>query len=232
MWRFILVSFAFLGVAFYMASGGANYTPAPNSFQVALRDKPFFAPPRPATTPVEIADEEETLPQIITPRTNAVKKIARTKFPAPAKHEDTSYAGLSALWHDESGEDEMGDDKTGQSDITLAAPAHSLNGGNAMDRRPIERIGTFDAETLAHDVRSVPIDQAVISTQMPADIRQIVGDAANMRSGPSTDFDKVQQLSRGTSVEVLDRLGAWVNLRDVETGQTGWMADWLISAAQ
>ncbi|PKQ11294.1 MAG: SH3 domain-containing protein [Alphaproteobacteria bacterium HGW-Alphaproteobacteria-1] len=33
MWRFILISFVFLGWAFYTMSGGADYTPAANSIQ-------------------------------------------------------------------------------------------------------------------------------------------------------------------------------------------------------
>ncbi len=33
MWRFILLSFVFLGWAFYELSGGADYHPSPNSIQ-------------------------------------------------------------------------------------------------------------------------------------------------------------------------------------------------------
>jgi len=41
MWRFVLVSFVFLGWAFYEMSGGADYRPAPGSLQAdATRHSP------------------------------------------------------------------------------------------------------------------------------------------------------------------------------------------------
>jgi len=41
MWRFVLVSFVFLGWAFYHLSGGSAYRPAPNSLQArATQDAP------------------------------------------------------------------------------------------------------------------------------------------------------------------------------------------------
>jgi hypothetical protein len=51
MWRFVLVSFVFLGWSFYELSGGADYRPAPGSLQVrAGRDAPVPAP-APKTDP-------------------------------------------------------------------------------------------------------------------------------------------------------------------------------------
>jgi hypothetical protein len=45
MWRFLLVSFAVLGWAFYELSGGADYAPAPNSLQARGDTERPEAPP-------------------------------------------------------------------------------------------------------------------------------------------------------------------------------------------
>ncbi|SEK43238.1 SH3 domain-containing protein [Roseovarius nanhaiticus] len=229
MWRFIMVSFAFLGLAFYEVSGGADYAPAPNSLQVAMADKPLFAPALDLSELTRVAAAEpEQAPKASTEvvakaeRAKPATEMRGTKRAAPV-----TFAGLSGVSEDE----------LGGFGITLASASQPLNGGNAGEIRGLEGIGSFDAETLVADVRNTPIDRAVISTQSAApqqtatDIRSIAGDRANMRSGPGTDFAKVDQLTRGTDVEILGRRGAWVELRDLDTGQTGWMADWLVTAA-
>ncbi|MFX0540773.1 SH3 domain-containing protein [Roseovarius sp. S4756] len=217
MWRFILVSFAFLGLAFYEASGGADYAPAPTSLQVAMKGKPLFAVPREAPTALA---EAETAPEPKLAKSAAQKSV----FPKPVTIEERTqkmFAGLSGI----------PEDQRGGFDITLASASQPLNGGDAIEPRAIDAVGTFNVESLVSDVRSIPIDQAVVSTRGSADVRSVAGDIANMRSGPGTNFDKVDQLTRGTDVEVLGRRGAWVELRDLDTGRTGWMADWLVTAA-
>ena len=55
MWRFMFVTFAFLGTAFYFLSGGADYAPAANSIQ-AQAQKPgatLFIWPDPASDPAQ-----------------------------------------------------------------------------------------------------------------------------------------------------------------------------------
>ena len=63
MWRFILVTFAFLGSAFYYLSGGADYTPAPNSLQARAEGHTFFAWP----DPVETAPQTQTAMAVTAP---------------------------------------------------------------------------------------------------------------------------------------------------------------------
>ncbi len=227
MWRFILVSFGFLGFAFYQASGGANYAPAPDSLQVVMRGMPIFAAPlKVARAEIEtdqqlVGASTAALPPVQTPKTQRIKSGSSAAAPdgtvAPA---ETTFAGLSGI----------GDGDLGGFEITLASATRSLGGGDALLQRPVQTASTFTAETLVQDVNRMPIEQALIVPQQPADIRSIAAGSANMRSGPGTDFGKVDQLAQGTQVEVLDRRGAWVELRNMQSGQTGWMADWLITA--
>ncbi len=219
MWRFILISFAFMGFAFYEASGGGDYAPAPGSLQVVMQGKPLFAPALDLSVPTAVALAPEipaaTAPAAPKPRT------AKVEIRGAERQEPVALAGLSGI----------SKDQLGGFGITLASASQPLNGGDAIQQRPLDGIGAFSADTLVADVRDTPIEQAIVSTRGVADIRSIAGDVANMRSGPGTDFEAVDQLTRGTDVEVLDRRGAWVELRDLSTGQTGWMADWLITAA-
>ncbi len=214
MWRFILISFGFLGFAFYQLSGGADYAPAEGSLQVVMRNTPIFAPAPSPLRETRLAEAEA--PAIAEGVPAAADQAEET--PPAADTVPVRSAGIDSDAHD-------------GFEISLASLDRPLNGGSAIAQRPIERIGTFSAETLVQDVGRLPIQQALVTQQQPADIRQVKGSRANMRSGPGTDFAAVDQLSLGTQVEVLDRRGAWVELRDLETGRIGWMADWLVTAA-
>ena len=64
------------------------------------------------------------------------------------------------------------------------------------------------------------------------DIRRVTGSRANMRSGPGTEFLALGSLTEGTQVSVLEEPGnGWIMLEVIATGETGWMADWLVAAA-
>lgn len=66
-----------------------------------------------------------------------------------------------------------------------------------------------------------------------ADRREVLGDLVNMRAGPGTGFEVLARLSEGAAVEVLEEAGdGWLRLRVVATGETGFIADWLVSEAR
>ncbi len=63
-----------------------------------------------------------------------------------------------------------------------------------------------------------------------ADIRSVARNSVNVRGGPSTSFAVVNQLNEGQQVEVLDDPGnGWVQLRPLDGGPVGWMADFLLT---
>lgn len=60
----------------------------------------------------------------------------------------------------------------------------------------------------------------------PAFAREMVsikGNIVNMRSGPSTDAQILWELERGYPLEVLQRKGNWLQVRDFENDK-GWVA--------
>ena len=73
--------------------------------------------------------------------------------------------------------------------------------------------------------RQVPQAEKAVET------RHVEGDRVNMRAGPGTTFDVIGRLQRGDAVEIVEDPGdGWVRLRAARTGQTGWVADFLLSA--
>lgn len=91
MWRFVVVSFVFLGWAFYQMSDGADYRPAPNSLQAhAARDAPESGPPRPRPAPrteeVVLASAGESAPAARQPaKRHAVRPTEVTLRIGPGK---------------------------------------------------------------------------------------------------------------------------------------------------
>ena len=72
--------------------------------------------------------------------------------------------------------------------------------------------------------------QPVSAPEISGDLRQVAGTRVNMRSGPGTEFGVVTTLSRGADVEVFEvNASGWARLRNVATGQEGWMAERLLS---
>lgn len=74
---------------------------------------------------------------------------------------------------------------------------------------------------------------ANIDEKPVADVRQVTGTRVNMRNGPSTGYNVVARLTRGTKVLILQEPGnGWVKLKVEETGRVGWMAAKLLEPAQ
>ncbi len=74
-----------------------------------------------------------------------------------------------------------------------------------------------------------PVQAVAAPGFVGTDIRQVTGNRVNVRSGPGTGFEVVAQAIRGDEAEVIiDDGSGWVQLR-LAGGQTGWMADFLLS---
>jgi sRNA-binding protein len=57
------------------------------------------------------------------------------------------------------------------------------------------------------------------------DIRKVRSTRVNVRNGPSTRYNVILKLTRGTRVEILQDPGnGWVKLKVEDTGRIGWMA--------
>ncbi|KJZ17169.1 hypothetical protein TW80_17150 [Loktanella sp. S4079] len=61
------------------------------------------------------------------------------------------------------------------------------------------------------------------------DIRQVTGDRVNIREGAGTQHSVISKAVRGDEAEVLLIDGDWAQIQLIESGETGWMAAWLLS---
>jgi len=218
MWRFILVTFAFLGWSFYELSGGADYTPRTNSIQArALLDDV-----RPAARPVRAHVTQVAGTGGIAP---AVEPVAQDT--APRKAAPGIEPGL------EPGPQSLVTLASANAD-TLAAPAIGLPVITAQPAEAAVTAAVAQTEIAGLTLRGLsdPIRLDTAPTDRPDDIRSISGSAVNMRAGPGTQYDRIARLVRGDEVAVLQDPGnGWLKLRVVETGRVGWMADSLVTAS-
>lgn len=106
-------------------------------------------------------------------------------------------------------------------------------GGNALaQQKPVAVtlnqpvIDVTKAENLTEVAASEPATVGV-----GEDIREVTGNRVNLRRGPGTDYNAVDRLTQGEQVLVLSEENGWIKLRVLETGRIGYMADFLLTAA-
>lgn len=120
--------------------------------------------------------------------------------------------------------------------LVQAAPAPAqpnIQRASFTPSEPAAELPTIDLSKFSAPERT-PEPQASAINEEPTefvgdDIRRVTGTVVNMRSGPGTDYEVVAQLIEGDRAEVLiDDGTGWVQLR-LQGGQTGWMADFLLT---
>lgn len=209
--RFILLSFVFLGLGFYELSGGADFDPAANrTAQIEARQdrnatRLAALPATTASTDVIVAatsastQPEETTPQVTRAALNLVSFETVTQ-PANAPNELVKTERSAAAISELATEQEL----------SLAA--------------------LESAPTVGQSVAFAGNSRTASSVEATLDIRTVKGTLVNMRSGPGTDYDVVDQLSQSTRVEILTDSGnGWVELRPLDGGATGWIAEFLLT---
>lgn len=196
MWRFITVTFAFLGWSFYILSGGADYEPRTQSWQARAKLDDVRPLARPAAVDVAALSDSE----------------------AGADSTDEVTRALSSL-------DDLDLTKEGRFEVTLAAL-----GGDATPTAEFEA-DAKKVDDLTATAATQP-EPAPVEAAPTLDLRRVTGSVVNMRDGPSTFYLAIGKLREGDAVEVLENPGeGWLKIRVADTGQEGWMADWLVTAA-
>ena len=104
--------------------------------------------------------------------------------------------------------------------IAASAPAPAESFGEAV------LIGEPTRVSLVDPAKAVVTETAAATSTEASDaMMKVSGSRVNLRSGPSTGNGVVDSLVRGTLVEQIgDPVNGWVELRDVATGATGFMA--------
>lgn len=203
MWRYIFMTFAFLGWSFYTLSGGADYQPREGSRQaeaikaLAAAELRLSEAPAAQSTP-KPNNPEEAIQNVINVTALAPSVILppqpiRVLAPDPAP---TTQVHTAA--HD------------GRiANLSLAQPAAFAQAAG---------YAASSTETAPQDIR---------------DLRRITGSSVNMRTGPGTSFGIMNRVTRDTQVEVLEQFeNGWLRLRVLDSNRIGWVSAKLVSADQ
>lgn len=204
--RFVLISFAFLGFAFYELSGGADFEP--RGVRPAKPEKVAYTPapkPQPVAEPVNAV--ALVAKPVLTPR-----QVTRD-VPEPAARPELSAEETATR---------LAQIKPG---LQTGLNGFGQNVGASLTLASLEQGATSiqtNTETEAPQV-AAPVEPK-------ADIREILGTRVNMRDGPGTIYPVVGRLNIGHKVEVLGESGTgWLRLRVLPEQQMGWIAASLVS---
>ena len=214
--RFILLTFGFLGWAFYEMSGGADFQPARAQMAEVQPSQP-----QAVSTP---QTPDDTMPAVQLANATPVDTTP-PGFDSAAQSQETSPVSLNLTSAEDTSEaavqpEPAGQDEPARVDAVTLVP---VNAGNT----------TTSGDTPAIIPSLItPDDQGLntVSAATQGDVRTVAGNRVNVRGGPGTDYDVVIRLGRGDAVEVLQDNGdGWVQMRPVDGGPTGWMADFLLA---
>ncbi|MFD1343721.1 SH3 domain-containing protein [Litorisediminicola beolgyonensis] len=204
--RFMLLTFAFLGWAFYEMSGGSDFEPG--WYIESAEAKTVDPAEMPAVEVAEDASAEDPAPmtEIVARAETSPETFAVIQTAAPASSADAAPVVKASLRTDEPAPEAQG------LRVTTRSTAASFDSNVVIGRRQ-------------------PANAVATSTGS-GDVREVAGSRVNMRNGPGTNFSVVDSLSRGARVEVIDEPGnGWLKLRVVSTEEIGWMADYLVTAS-
>ena len=212
MMRFVLLTFAFLGWAFYTLSGGADYQPKEGSRQA------------------------EAIKNRAAPETRLARAPVNPGLPTPAISDDTpasrdriEIAGLSSGFVTQAAS--AGTDAAEIMPQQAVATDSEQESQNAR----IASLTLAEPAAFAQAAGFAPTSESTGQTEtaQARDLRRIRGTSVNMRAGPGTGYGVLNRVTRGTEVEVLESYQqGWLRLRVIDSESTGWVAASLVSAGQ
>jgi hypothetical protein len=215
--RFILLTFGFLGWAFYEMSGGADFEPA--SVRMA------------ATAPIEEnVVSKDIVPDAITPKPKAVEervaKIVTVDTTPPGFDVDVKEDTAKAV--------NVIRASLSLSSVEQAVSAAEAPLANEVMLVPVNAGSLTSSQDTPAIIPSLitPNDTGTVdvNSSSSGDIRSVAGNRVNVRGGPGTDFGIVSRLGRGDAVEIItDNGNGWVQMRPIDGGPVGWMADFLLT---
>lgn len=205
MGKFILLTFGFLGWAFYEMSDGPDFQPA--SVRMAA-----------ATPAVEEVAPQKAKAEVPAPK---VAKIVPVDTTPPGYGKNTQDQQVSRV-------------ALNLTTVRNAAVITNASLVTNASYVPINAGSMSSTENTPAIIPSliVPGDSGAVSSDTASygEIRSVSGNRVNVRGGPGTDYGVVTKLERGASVEILaDNGDGWVKMRPLNGGPEGWMADFLLT---
>lgn len=223
--RFILLSFVFMGLGFYELSGGADFDPK------AAR-----------LTAIDARQDREIARKAAFPVVTVAAAAARDANPLASDRPDTSVtrARLGLLSFDAvmagrstpESQDDTSPAPAGAAPLPDQVSITALANVAAQQDQPLSLAALETAGPEGQTVAFAGTSRVATSTASTTgqNIRSINGTRVNVRSGPGTSYDVVDQLTQSTQVEILSDAGnGWVELRPLTGGPSGWVAAFLLT---
>ncbi|MBO9448623.1 SH3 domain-containing protein [Tropicibacter sp. R16_0] len=204
--RFVLISFAFLGFAFYELSGGADFEP--RGVRPVEPEKVAYSP---APKPTPVAEPVTAVALVAKP----VLKPRQAKVEAPEPVEEPALTA----------------EETAKRLAQIKPGLQSGLNGFGQNVGASLTLASLEQGAVSFQTNTEPEAPQVAAPEEPkADIREILGTRVNMRDGPGTIYPVVARLNIGHKVEVLSESGTgWLRLRVLPEQQMGWIAASLVS---
>ncbi|PTX75355.1 SH3 domain-containing protein [Sulfitobacter mediterraneus] len=213
MFRFILVSFGFLGWSFYEMSGGADFDPI-NTRMARLE----------TVSPTPFDNPSSSNAQVVLASAPAVATDTN-----PPLNEAVTRVSLNLTTLQEA-LDQSGSAATVAPAAAATVDTAAVPTNVAVTTASADTPAIIPSLIIQDDTTSPDVSSAALVSEVGLDIRTVSGNRVNVRGGPSTNFSVVSKLIRGDAVEILEDNGnGWVKMRSVLTGEEGWMADFLLS---
>lgn len=151
----------------------------------------------------------------IAPDTVEVPKVAAAPAPVAKPDQAVTTASITKIDH--------------TPDVTRVS-LNLTDVSSAATQRPKAKV-IDSAETPQIILPSLIATTNTSAAASDADVRTVSGNRVNVRGGPSTDHGIVSRLTRGEEVVILEDNGnGWVRMQPVDGGESGWMADFLLTS--
>ncbi|MFC3613845.1 SH3 domain-containing protein [Lutimaribacter marinistellae] len=218
--KYIIVSFLFLGLAFYELSGGADFEP--RGTRPAAEERVARAEPVEPVT--KRAPKQDRAQDIV-----AKQVISTRNAPAVAADDNTELTTAEA---------------NSEGLLRVAAGYNTDFGFDSDPTRTITLASLGQTTTSLQVVRDSPLRNRQVATPAAAeyvspgaattpevqrDIREVTGTRVNMRMGPGTNYPVITRLNLGHEVEVLESGNGWLRLRVLPEQTVGWISASLVS---
>ncbi|MCA0919090.1 SH3 domain-containing protein [Pseudooceanicola nanhaiensis] len=216
MHKFILSTLFILSWAFYELSGGEDFVPGAQLAEAPVSTTSLpQAEPKPSGGFIAAAQAADSSAQVM-PAVAAANEAVLT--PTPAVATTTRIAPTKV----------MAEPIEAPKRDILAKLDPSVAD---LPRATISAV-VFDETGMGSALRPEGGEAAAEPAAAGRDIRTVSGNRVNLRMGPGTNYNVLTSLSRGDEVEVLQQPGnGWVKLKSMNGNSIGWMAEYLVSAA-
>ncbi|ABG31032.1 SH3 domain-containing protein [Roseobacter denitrificans] len=214
--RFILLSFVVLALGFYELSGGPDFDPeVARASIIDARQERELARKAALPGPVYVAAAPSAEPEVEDSVTRANLNLVSFASVVAEPEISTVTAPVAVA----------------RADTPETAPEITVKRLAAAQDEPLSLAALSPAQEPSRNVfagSSIVASSSDINGEK--NLRSVKGTRVNMRSGPGTQYDVVAQLTQSEEVEVLTDTGnGWVELRPLEGGPTGWVAEFLLT---